>query len=317
MRLRGSKISYCNLATENLLSSLTANRRGILALVCSCGAFSINDALTKIVVGSFPAGEVMFLRGLLSAGCFILMLVTVRSTRSFLPALKPLVLLRSLLDATAAGLGVAALVHLGVAELTTMTLTAPLLVTIMAALIYKEAIGWRRCLAIVVGLIGTLFIVKPDAQVFNSWALLGLAASVCGAAREITTRRIDPGISTLAIALLSSIGLSAVGVATGSNETWFIPPQNVFLLLAGAAVLHSIGTYLLVFAFRGVTMSVVAPFRYTQLIWSSFAGYIIFGEMFDRWSLFGAALIVGSGLYTLHRESIRRRFLATKMIIRP
>lgn len=303
--------------TEDSLSSLAVNRRGILALVCSCGTFSANDALTKIVVGSYPAGEVMFLRGLLSAGCFILMLVAVRSARSFLRALKPLVLLRAFLDATAAGLGVTALVHLGVAELTTMTLTAPLLVTIMAVLIYKEAIGWRSCLAILVGLIGTLFIVKPDAHVFNSWALLGLAASFCGAAREIATRRIDPAISALAIALLSSIGLAGVGVAMGLTEAWLIPAQNVFLLLASAAILHSIGTYLLIFAFRGVTMSVVSPFRYTQLMWSAIVGYVIFGEMFDRWSIFGAALIVASGLYMLHRESVRHRFFATKMAIRP
>ena len=81
------------------------------------------------------------------------------------------------------------------------------------------------------------------------------------------------------------------------------------MLLAGASAFFSIGMYLLVFAFRGVELSVVSPFRYTLLLWGVIAGYLILGEVPDVWSFVGAAIIVGSGIYTLHREAVRRRNL--------
>lgn len=295
------------------MSTLSANRRGILALVCSCAAFSSNDAITKIVVRSYPAGEIMFVRGLVTTVCILAALVVFRQTSTLPEAIRPMVLTRALFDAAASAFFITALAHVGIAELSTMVLASPLLITIMAVALYREPVGWRRWSAITVGLIGVLFVVKPDPGALNVWALLGLCAALGAAARDITTRQIHHTISTLAISVLSCVALTASGLMIGLNESWRMLAPGDFILVVAAAVLYGIATYLLVIAFRGTTISVVSPFRYTLLIWAGIAGYTIFGEIPDRWSLFGAALIVGTGIYTLHREAVRHRYLSAKL----
>jgi drug/metabolite transporter (DMT)-like permease len=297
-------------ALNRLLSSVTANERGIFAFICCCAAFSGNDTLIKIVVGSYPVGEVMFARGLFAAVCFTGALFAFRQVPTVHKVFQPLVLARVLLDAGTAAMGAIALLRLGVAELATIVLASPLLITIMAVLIYKEPVGWRRWSAIFIGFIGVLFIVRPDADAINSWALFAIAAAVFASARDLITRQIHRTVPILGISLLSSILLGAIGIAIGLTETWIMFSPRALLYVFLAAIFHSIGTYLGVVAFRGVTVSVVSPFRYTMLLWSGLGGYLVFSEVPNRSFLIGAALIVCGGLYSLHREAVTRRYLS-------
>jgi drug/metabolite transporter (DMT)-like permease len=289
------------------VSQAGANRRGIICLVTGMAAFAINDALIKLVALHAPVGEAIFLRGLFTLGFLALALIAMRQFGMLRLALRPLVTLRGILDGFASALFVLALVHMNIAELAAVVLTSPLLMTAMAVMFYGELVGWRRWIAIAVGLVGMLFIVKPTAGAFDVWALLGLGAAAASASRDLITRRLDAAIPALAVSFIGSIGVTLSGGVIGLNESWRALSQHEMLLLLGAATFISIGTYLLVLAFRGVEISLVAPFRYTLLIWGGIAGYLAFGERPDIWSVVGAALIVGSGLYTLHREAVRRR----------
>jgi drug/metabolite transporter (DMT)-like permease len=179
----------------------------------------------------------------------------------------------------------------------------------LSVFLFKEVVGWRRWTAIVVGLMGTLFIVKPAPGSFDAWALLGLGCACASATRDLITHRLDSKIPTLAIGLAASVAVMLSGILLGLNEQWRMPTGRELALLSGSGALFSVGMYLLVLAFRSGEISVVSPFRYTLLLWGVIAGFLILGEIPDIWTYCGAALIVGSGIYTLHREAVRRRNL--------
>ena len=295
------------------MSSSGANRRGIIALITATAAFTVNDATIKLVTRTLPSGEIIFIRGLMTVVCLAVALVLMGQIGKIASTFNRWIVIRSLLDACATALFVTALVRIKLADLLSIVLVSPLILTALSVVLFKEVVGWRRWTAIVVGLIGTLFIVKPAAGSFDAWALLGLGAAFASASRDLITHRLDPKIPTLAIGVASCLAVTLTGGLIGLNEQWALPTSTEFLLLSGAAVFFSIGMYLLVFAFRGVEISVVSPFRYTLLLWGVIAGYLILGEVPDQWAFIGGALIVGSGIYTLHRERVRRRDLTGKI----
>lgn len=295
------------------MSSSRDNRRGIFSLLGAMALFAANDTLTKVVLQSYPVGEVMFLRGLLTAIFVALAIVALRQTHHIRRAVIPLVGLRSVFDATASGLFIAALAHMGVAELSAVILASPILMTMLAVFLFKEPVGWRRWAAIIVGLVGTLCVVKPDAGALNLWALAGVAAALCVAARDLTTLRIDASIPTLVVSLFSAFALTIGGFLLGIDEQWKMLAAVPLLITAMAAAFYSLANFLLILAFRSVEVSVVSPFRYSLILWGGIGGYIGFGEIPDGWSILGAALVVASGVYTLHRESVRRRYLSSKI----
>jgi drug/metabolite transporter (DMT)-like permease len=285
----------------------SANRRGILALIAGMAIFSVNDVLMKFITLRFPVGEAIFIRGLMTIALMGGAVVVLGHLRHLRAAFTWPIILRSMCDALTVILFVIALVHMKLAELSAVFLTAPLILTALAACFYGETIGWRRWLAVACGFIGTLFVVRPTPAAFDGWALLGLGSALFTAFRDLITRRIEPGIPTTLVALMGLITMTFVALAMGSFEEWRPMPMNDVLLLAVAALFICAAFYLMVMAFRGAEVSVVAPFRYVFLLWAMVAGYVAFGEVPDRWSFVGAALIVAAGLYAIHRETVRRR----------
>ena len=203
-----------------------------------------------------------------------------------------------------------ALIHMPLAELSAVNLVSPLIITALAVIFFGEEVGWRRWTAISVGFIGTLLIVKPTAGNFNAWALLGIVCAFAGAGRDIITRKLDPRIPSIVISFMAALGSAIIGSIMGLFEDWRPMALADVGMLAISAALVATGHFLIVIAFRGVDVAAIAPFRYTLLIWAGICGYFAFGEVPDRFAIFGSALIVGSGLYALHREVVRRRILA-------
>jgi drug/metabolite transporter (DMT)-like permease len=292
------------------VTSARANRRGMFALMGAMASFAFNDMLIKLTAQRYPLGEVITVRGLIAMVLVGAFLVGMGQLRTLRFAFTPLVLLRTGLDGTAMILFTTALVHMPLAELSAINLVSPLIITALAVIFFAEEVGWRRWTAISVGFIGTLFIVKPTAASFNAWALFGIACAFAGAGRDVMTRRLDPRIPSLVVSFMAATGSAIFGAAMGLFETWLpMAPDDVGMLAISAALV-AVGHFLIVIAFRGVDVAAIAPFRYTLLIWAGICGYLAFGEVPDRFALLGSALIVGSGLYALHREVVRRRTLA-------
>jgi drug/metabolite transporter (DMT)-like permease len=281
----------------------------MLAMVGSMAAYSVSDALTKLASKSLPLGEVLAIRGIFTVLLIGALLTVIGQMRYLRLAMTPLILTRSAFDALSSGCYVAALIHMRIAEVASVVMIAPLILTALSVMVYSEDAGWRRWCAVVVGFIGVLFVVKPTPDAFNAWALVALFGTTLGASREILTRRIDTSMPTLVITFVSVSMLTMVGCSVGATEHWRPIGWPAMSYLAVAACFYSLATYLTVLAFRDVIVSSVAPFRYTFLIFAGIAGYLVFRELPDGWSAFGAALIVASGLYALHREVVRRREL--------
>jgi drug/metabolite transporter (DMT)-like permease len=292
--------------------TLSANQRGILALICGMVAYTINDAMVKSIAHKYPVGEVIFVRGLMTAiliGAAVLALGHARELRH---ATDKRILARSVFDGLSTACFIAALVHMKLADLAAMLQVSPLILTAFSVLFYRELVGWRRWTAILVGFAGAMFVVKPTPSAFDIWAVVAIAAATSSALREMLTRRIDRSVPTVVIAFMGSIGILVAGALFAATGEWRSIPAHDLAMLAGAAVFVGIATYSIALAFRGVDLSVVAPFRYSYLITSAIAGYLVFNELPDSWSAFGAVLIVGSGLYALHREAVRRREITAK-----
>lgn len=275
-------------------------------------AYTVNDAMVKSIAHRYPVGEVIFVRGVMTAlliGAAVLMLGHGRELRKAIS--KPL-LTRSAFDGLSTACFIAALVHMKLADLAAMLQVSPLILTALSVLFYRETVGWRRWTAILVGFAGAMLVVKPTSSAFDVWALVAIAAATSSAVREMLTRRIDRSIPTVVIAFFGSLGILLAGALFAAAGEWRPILLPDLMMLAGAAVFVGIATFMIALAFRGVDLSVVAPFRYSYLITSAIAGYIVFNELPDGWSLAGTVLIVGSGLYALHREALRRRELSAK-----
>ncbi|MEW6454235.1 MAG: DMT family transporter [Pseudomonadota bacterium] len=291
------------------MTSPRANRRGMIAMVGAMAAYSVSDALTKLASKTLPLGEVLAIRGIFTVLLIGTLLIALGQIRHLRTAMTPLILTRSVFDALSSGCYVAALIHMRIAEVASVVMIAPLILTALSVIFYSENVGWRRWCAVVLGFVGVLFVVKPTPNAFNAWALVALVGTTLGASREILTRRIDTSMPTLVITFVSVTMLTVVGCAIGATEHWLAVGWREAIYLSVAACFFSLATYLTVLAFRDVVVSSVAPFRYTFLIFAGIAGYLAFRELPDGWSMFGAGLIVASGLYALHRETVRRREL--------
>lgn len=292
------------------MTSVPANRRGMFALMGAMAAFAINDMLLKLTAQHYPLGEVIAVRGLIASALVGVFLIGFGHLFALRAAFSGIVAARTALDGLAMVLFTSALIHMPLAELSAINLVSPLIITAMAVIFFKEEVGWRRWTAIAIGFVGTLFIVKPAPSTFNAWALLGIACAFAGVSRDMITRKLDPRIPSLVISFMASAGSAIIGSIMGLFETWRPMALYDVGMLAISASFVASGHLMVVIAFRGGDVSAIAPFRYTLLIWAGLCGYFAFGEVPDRFALFGSALIVGSGLYALHREVVRQRTLA-------
>jgi drug/metabolite transporter (DMT)-like permease len=274
-------------------------------------AYAVSDVATKLVAQTHPFGETLAVRGAFTILVVALVLLVSGYWRHVPRALSGAVLLRALLDALSAALYIAALINMPIANAAALNMVHPLILVALSVIFLAEAVGWRRWSAVVIGFIGVLFIVKPTPEAFNIFAVVGLGAPFFGALRELVTRRLDPTLPGMAITLVSVIMLTLLACIYGLTERWQPITARELGYLSFAACFFSVATYLVVYAFRtAAEVSAVAPFRYTFLIWAGLAGYVSFDEVPDGWAIAGALLIVASGLYALHRETVRRRAAA-------
>jgi len=280
-------------------------------MAVSMAVFTMNDAITKAVSSEMNFGQVMLVRGL-----FAVLLVAAFAWHQ--DALRPLrtlvqkpVALRVFGEIGATISFMAAIVHLPLANVSAIFQALPLAITLGAALIFGEPVGWRRWSAIAAGFIGVLIIVRPGLAGFSQFSLFALVSVAFCTLRDLATKRIAAKIPSLFITLLTSVTVTTAGAAIlVPLGGWTPPSANALSLLALAAVLLLIGYQCIIMALRSGDISAVAPFRYSALLWAMLLGYLAFGDVPDAMMLLGAGIIVSSGLYAFYRERVRHRALA-------
>lgn len=183
---------------------------------------------------------------------------------------------------------------------------SPILVTVLAVPMLGEQVGWRRMLAVSFGFVGALVIIRPGMGIVHPAGLLVLVTALFYAFYQILTRRVSsfdsPETSVTYMAIVGTV------VMTAMLPWYWQTPETAtgWLLLLSTGCIAGIGHFLVVKAFQYAPASIVSPFSYGQLIGAAALGYVVFDHLPDRWTWFGAAMIVASGLYIAHREGALR-----------
>lgn len=283
---------------------LSANIRACLFMSVSMAALTINDTLTKSVMDTLNTGQIMFVRGAIILACLVIYLQLMRQPVLVPGMFSAPVLVRTGGELVTTILFLSALAHLPLANATAVLQAVPLAVTVGAALYLGERVGWRRWTAILIGFCGVLLIVRPGLAGFNAYTLLVVGAVFFAAVRDLATRRIVAAVPSLTVSALTALAVMLTGLALiVPLGGWKPMDTSVIATLTAAAGFLFAGYHFIVLAMREGDISFVAPFRYTALLWALLLGLVFFGEFPDAATLAGAAIIVGTGIYTLYRES--------------
>lgn len=283
--------------------SQSDNLRGSALMAAAMCAFTVNDACMKAVTQGLPLYQTIVLRGVLTLVALVLiapMLGGIRFPAD--PADRRVLMWRTGGEILATGTFLTALKHMPFANLSAIMQALPLAVTLAAAVALGAPIGWRRLAAILVGFAGVLLIVRPGAEGFDLWALVGVASVACVVVRDLVTRSLSPAVTSVTAALCTALGVTGAAALVAPLEGWAPVSMQQWALIAGAAV-FVIGGYLgVVMAMRVGDIAFVAPFRYTALVAALVLGWLFFNEFPDAITLAGAGLVVATGIYTFHRE---------------
>ncbi len=286
------------------MTPLRENLRGIAAVTASNFLFLINDTQIKLVSTEMPLGEIILLRGILATVLVVPIVVITGAHVHLAQLVHRAVFWRTVAEILAAYLYLLALFHIPIANANAILQVIPLMITASAAIFLGEVVGWRRWTAIAVGFAGVLIVIRPGLAGFNAFSLLTLASVVFITLRDMTTRMMPRGVPALLIALITAAAVGATGpvFALVVGEQWVMPSARALALLTGAVV-FLIGGYMTAVEFmRHGDIAVVAPFRYTVILWAMVVGFVVWGEAPDAAMLVGSAIIIATGVYTFHRE---------------
>lgn len=281
----------------------SSNVEGAALMTASMAAFTLNDTFFKLLNEGLPFFQALFLRSILVT---VLMLGLARMQKAhWVKADRRdwgLILLRSAAELGAAYFFLTALVHLPIANVTAILQALPLTVTLGAALFLGEPVGWRRFLAIGIGLIGVLLIVRPGGADFNLYAIYAVFAVICVTIRDLAARQISVAVPSMFVALVAVIAILVFSALGAAVIEWAPVQQSHGFYLVGCSLFILVAYLTSVMAMRVGEVGFVSQFRYTSLLVALVLGLLVFGEWPDGLTLFGAGIVVATGLFMLWRE---------------
>jgi drug/metabolite transporter (DMT)-like permease len=279
--------------------------RGIALILASTVFLGLSDVTSKYLSATLPSIEIAWIRFLVFALVMVPAMLpgshlfALRTVRPGLQVMRGVALLGSSL------FFISGLRFLPIAEASATGFVSPLLVTALSIVFLGESVGVRRWLATAVGLIGVLIILRPGSSAFHPAAFFPLVSALSWACMLIMTRMMSGREAVMTTMTYSAI--VGIGILTALVPlVWVAPSWHDILFGILIGVASTAGQWIVVLAFRYADASVLAPFSYTQLLWVSILGFLVFGEVPDIWTVTGAVFVVASGLYTAHRERLRR-----------
>ena len=279
------------------------NLRGILFMMMSMACFAVEDTLIKLLSARLPATQILFSVGFGGALITLALAVVLNVNLADKILLNRHVIARTIADLFGALSFTSAMVLIPMSLLASILQATPLFVTLGAVVLLGEKVGWRRWSAIFIGFFGVLIILQPGYGSFQLASLLGLAAVLCLALRDVVTRDMSTEIPTLTVTFYACLAMGSAGFIA---YPFFGPPikptTNELIILIFAAITGLTGYLFLVLATRKGDVSVIAPFRYSRLLFSLGLASVILGEKLTLPILLGGLLVVSSGIYTFGRE---------------
>ena len=213
--------------------ALNNNIKGALLMSLAMASFNFNDAMIKLVTGDLTTGQIMFIRGVMTSALILLVAWRMKALRPVSVVFDRWMVLRTAGEIVGAVTYVYALSMIPLPNAAAILQALPLAVTMGAALFFAEQVGWRRWLAILVGFLGVMVIIRPGAQGFSSASLLVVGSVVGAATRDLATKKIDPAVPSLMISLIAALSITVTGaLMIGITGTWKPVSTHNFFILA-------------------------------------------------------------------------------------
>jgi len=279
-------------------SSTSAIAYLLLGIVAGLGL----DLCAKGLLSTYSLEQFVFLRSLIGLTIFVLLARQFGGLKSLFTKRWPWHLLRTLL-ATGAMFGFFyGLARMPLVDALTLGFTAPLMVTALSVPMLGEHVGWRRWVAVVIGFLGVLVMLRPGDGDVSVASVAVLFAAFCYACLAITSRKLGTTESSYALSVYVIAGPLLVSLVILSQTRWQAPDVDGWLLFVLAGSCSVIAWIGIIGGYRRASPAMLAPFEYTALIGGAVAGYLIWDEVPDRWVVTGAIVIIASGLFVVYRE---------------
>lgn len=288
------------------MSELAHQRRQrLIGIALMCGAvatFACLDATGKYLLRYMDPLQVVWARYFGAFLLAFLFLNPITQPRLMVTARPLMQIGRSALLLGSTALNFFALRYLQLDEALAILFSTPFMVALLCGPLLGEWVGWRRWTAIGVGFLGVLLVARPGFGGLHPAALLSLGSAVCYALYSISTRVLARNDSSETTLFYSNL-VGAVAMLPVIPFVWSTPQSGfVVALMVLIGALGSGGHYLLIRGHRLAPASALAPFIYTQLVWTTTLGFLVFGDVPHRWTIVGGLIVVSSGLYLLNRE---------------
>ena len=278
-----------------------SNLIGAMLSLTAFAVYATHDVFIKILGSSYSPFQLIFFSGLLGFPLVTLVMMRDRTDGNLIPKHPVWTAVRTTTAVLNAVTGFYAFSVLPLAQCYAIFFTMPILITLMAIPLLGEKVGLHRGIAIVVGLIGVVVVLRPGQADLGLGHLSALVAALLGAATSVIVRKV--GNSERAVVLML-YPMMANFVVMGLALPFVyvpVPPQD-FAMMAGIAALGLLGGVLIIAAYRRAPAIIVAPMQYSQIIWALIFGHFLFGEDIDLYTAVGTAIIIASGVYIVLRE---------------
>lgn len=289
-------------------TSGSGNLKGAAFMTGSMVAFVSSDAIMKSVSDTMTLWQALAIRGSFAAVFLILVVRFQDGFRSWpSPADRKILTIRTLADLGAALSFLTALFRVDLSIVASIAQVTPLAVTLVSGLLLGAEVGWRRYLAIVAGFLGVLLIIQPGGAGFRPaglWVLVSVAFVVV---RDLSTRRLSGDVSGSVAGMIAVVPVMVAGFCGALGNSWPTTFAADSATLALCAAVLIFGVVFAVESMRHGEVAVVAPFRYSAILWALMLDWAMFGKVPNGLALGGMFIVILTGLYTFHRERVRSR----------
>ena len=275
-------------------------KRGIFWMMGAMMMFSGTNSFAKILMEHYPVMQIVWARYFFQLLLLVIFLAP-RLRKVLVTSKLQLQIVRSLLLLGTSVLFFFGLSELALADISSIMFVAPILVTVLSMPLLGERVGPRRWTGIIVGFLGAIVIIRPGYGMMQLTALFPLGAACLYAVYQISTRflgRTDNAMTTLLYTASSGTAILTALVPL----YWIAPDTTGWLMLTALGVTSNLGHFAMIKAYEEAPAATVVPFSYVNLLWATLFGYILFSDLPDLWTVSGACIIAGSGLYIFHRE---------------
>ena len=276
--------------------------RGIALALASVFIFSSQDAIAKWLAADYPVMEIVFFRALFALVPAVIFMFAGDGVRALRTQRLHIHLVRSAMLIGAITCYYLAIRTIPLADAVTIVFAAPLFMTALSVPVLGERVGPRRWAAVVIGFLGVIVVAHPGSELFGAAAILVLISSAFYAGAMIATRGLTRTDTSAAILIYHYLVSIAVAGAFMPLQ-WVTPTPGDAVLLVTLGLMGGIGAFCAVQGYRYAAVSVIAPFDYTMLLWATLYGWLLWSDLPGPAVLAGAAIIVASNLYILHRET--------------